>query len=168
MGIEETLKRTEVFLGLDDNDLAKIAALPSCQEVSYAEGEFIIKAGDAARYLYVLKEGQVDVVMDVPPDSKEDTFKVVVDVITKGGFFGWSALVKPHSYVMSAISSKPSIVAIINGAEIMALFDREYYIGYKVFESLSHIIGNRLRDLEQVVVRGKRWPFLRSGKLSDI
>ena len=168
MGIEETLKRTEVFLGLDDGDLKQIGALPSCCEVSYEPGEFIIKAGDEATYLYVLTEGQVDVVIDIPPDSKREATRVVVDIITKGGFFGWSALVKPHSYVMSAVCSKPSKVAIISGAEIQALFDKEHQIGYKVFHSLSHIIGNRLRDLEQIMVKGKRWPFLRSGQLSDI
>ncbi len=38
MGVTDTLKRTEVFLGLDDSDLDKIAALPSCREVSYQAG----------------------------------------------------------------------------------------------------------------------------------
>jgi hypothetical protein len=31
MTIERTLKRAELFLGLDDNDLRQIAELPSCQ-----------------------------------------------------------------------------------------------------------------------------------------
>ncbi len=163
MGIEETLKRTEVFLGLDDSDLDKIAALPSCREVSYHVGEVIIRAGDEAGFLYVLKEGQVDVAMAVPTQSKQAE-KVVVDVITKGGFFGWSALVNPHFYTMSAICRKPCTVVTISGAELTALFDREYYIGYRVFQSLSRIIGTRLRDLEQVMVRGERWPFFERRK----
>jgi len=158
MGIADTLKRTEVFLGLDDGELDKIAALPSCREVSYEAGEVIIRAGEEARDLYVLKEGQVEVVMAVP--VKADKAEVVViDVITKGGFFGWSALVRPHFYVMSAICSQRSTVVTISGAELTGLFDREYYIGYKIFQSLARIIGARLRDLEQVVMRGERWPF---------
>ena len=60
MGIEDTLKRTEVFLGLDDHDLKLIGDLPSCREVSYETGDYIIRAGDEAKYLYVLKEGQVE------------------------------------------------------------------------------------------------------------
>ena len=66
MGIEKTLQRAEVFLGLDDNDLGKIAALPSCQEKAYEPEDVILRAGDEAKYLYVLKEGQVDLVMEVP------------------------------------------------------------------------------------------------------
>jgi len=164
MGIEKTLKRAEVFLGLDDSDLSKIAALPSCREEAYQSEEVIFKAGNEARYLYVLKEGQVDLVMEVPPKSKQAATKIVVDRITTGGFFGWSAIVEPHFYVMSAICKEPSKVVIISGVELMALFDRDYYIGYKVLQSLSRIIGTRLRDMEQVLVKGQRWPFLEKRK----
>jgi len=164
MGIEKTLKRAEVFLGLDDSDLSKIAALPLCREEACQPEEVIFRAGDEAKYLYVLEEGQVDLVMEVPSKSKQATTLVVVDRITTGGFFGWSALVGPHFYVMSAICKEPSRVAIINGVELMALFDKDYRVGYKVFQSLSHIIGARLRDIEQVLVKGQRWPFPEKGK----
>ena len=160
MGIEKTLKRAEVFLGLDDSDLSKIAALPSCREAAYQPGEVIFRAGDEARHLYVLKEGQVDLVMEVPPQPNQAATKVVVDIITTGGFFGWSALVGPHVYVMSAICQEPSQVVMLSGVELLALFDNDYHIGYKVFQSLSHIIGTRLRDMEQVLSKGQRWPFL--------
>ncbi len=159
MGIEKALKRAEVFLGLDDNDLSKIAALPSCREEAYQAEAVIFRAGDEAKYLYVLKEGEVDLVMEVPPRSKQAAAKVVVDRITTGGFFGWSSLVEPHFYTMSAICREPSRVVIISGVELMALFDKDYHVGYKVFQSLSHIIGARLRDMEQVLVKGHRQPF---------
>ena len=106
MGIQNTLRRAEVFLGLDDSDLDKIAALPSCREEGYQAEEVIIRVGNEAKHLYVLKEGQVDLVMEVPTSSEQAATKVVVDKITQGGFFGWSALVKPHYYTMSAICSK--------------------------------------------------------------
>ena len=168
MGIEQTLKRAEVFLGLDDNELAKIAALPSCREETHQAGEVIIRAGDEAKYLYVLKEGQVDVVTEVPPTAKQEPTRVAVDRITKGGFFGWSALVKPHFYVMSAVCQEPSTVVRISGVELMALFDEDYYIGYKVFQSLSHVTGTRLRDVEQVLIRGERWPFFEKRKVTNV
>ncbi len=163
MEIEKTLKRAEVFLGLDDSELDKIVALPSCREETCQAGEVIFEAGDEARYLYVLKEGEIDLVIKVSPGDKGVT-QVVVDRITKGGFFGWSALVRPHFYVMSAICQKPSQIVIINGAELVALFDKEYHIGYKVFQSLSQIVGARLRDVEQVALRGERWPFFEKRK----
>jgi len=160
MEVEKTLKRAEVFLGLDDSDLSKIADLTSCREESYQPGEVIFQAGDEAKYLYVLKEGQVHLVMDVLSTSKQEKTKVLVDRVTTGGFFGFSALVRPHFYVMSAICEKASTVVLISGAELIDLFHKDNYIGYKVFQSLSHVIGTRLRDLEQLLVKGQRWPLL--------
>ncbi len=164
MGIEETLKRAEVFLGLDDSDLSKIAALPSCREEAYQPGEVIFTVGDEAKYLYVLREGQVDLVMRAPGNSKQVAKGVVTERITTGGFFGWSALVKPHSYVMAAVCRKPSRVVAINGTELTALFDADNCIGYKVMRSLTHIIGIRLRYLEQLVATGERRPFFEKRK----
>jgi CRP-like cAMP-binding protein len=117
----------------------------------------MFRAGDEAKYLYVLKEGRVALLMGLPPGQGG---KLVVDRITTGGFFGWSALVRPHFYVMSAICEEYSTVVIISGAELMVLFDRENHIGYKVFQSLSHVVGTRLRDMEQLLMKGQRWPFL--------
>jgi len=164
MEIEDTLKRAEVFLGLDDSDLSKIAALPSCREQAYQFEEVIFRAGNEAKYLYILKEGQVDLVMDVTPKSAQAATKAVVNRITAGDFFGWSAIVEPHFYTMSAICIKPSRAVVISGVELMALFDRDYHVGYKVLQSLSRIIGIRLREMEQVLVRGQRLPFLAKGK----
>jgi len=160
MSIESALKRAEVFLGLDDNDLGKIAALPSCREETYQEGDVIFRVGDQARDLYVLKEGQIDLVTEVSQHPDQATKKVVVDRITVGDFFGWSALVGPYLYVMSAICQKPCHLVIISGAELLALFESDYRIGYKIFQSLSRIIGTRLRYMEQALLRGKRWPLL--------
>lgn len=159
MGIEKTLKRAEVFLGLDDSDLSKIAALPSCREEAYQPEGVIFRTGDKAKYLYVLKRGEIDLMVEVPPKSEQAATQIVAERITTGGFFGWSALVKPHFYTMSAICTEPSSVVVISGAELMALFEKEYHIGYKVFQSLSHIIGTRLRDMERVLATGRRWPF---------
>lgn len=160
MGIESTLKRAEVFLGLDDSDLNKIATLPSCREQTYQPETVIFRTGDEAKYLYVLKEGQVNLVIDVPPKSEQAEAKIVVDIITTGGFFGWSAIVEPRFYTMSVICKEPSEVVAISGVELTALFDRDYRIGYKVLQSLSRIIGTRLRDMERVLVKGQRWPLL--------
>ena len=160
MGIEKVLQRAEVFLGLDDSDLSKIAELPSCREVSYQPGEFIFRAGDEAIYLYVLKEGQVDLTMEGPPIFEQESTEVLVDRITTGDFFGWSALVGPHFYTSSAICREASQVVVISGAELIALFDKDYQIGYRVYQSLARIIGTRLRGTVQVLLRGQRWPFL--------
>lgn len=82
MEIEKILKRSEVFLGLEDSDLAKIAALPSSRALDFQPGETIFQAGRKAEYLYVIKEGQIDLVMEAP--SLKQVTKVVIDTVTTG------------------------------------------------------------------------------------
>ncbi len=159
MGIETTLKRAEAFLGLDDSSLARIAALPSSHEVIYEAGATVFKAGSTAHDLYILKEGQVDLVVTVPSGNSQTT-EMVVDTINTGSLFGWSALVGPHVYSLAAVCRRTSTAVVISGRELTALFDQDYYLGYKVFQSLTHIIGTRLRDVERVLITGKRWPFI--------
>ena len=159
MGIEETLKRAELFLGLDDADLFRIATLPSSHEAVFSPGEVIIRGGARANHLFVLREGEVELVIDVPSAHWQGERAVVVDRMTTGGCFGWSALVRPHFYVMSGVCLERAEVVVISGAELMGLFDDDYRIGYRVFQSLSHIVGARLRDVEQALARGQRWPF---------
>jgi len=157
--IERTLKRAELFLGLDDADLLRIARLPSSHEVAYSPGDVIIEDEGIAKYLYVLRKGQVDLVMEVPPMFGQEGAVVVVDRVTTGGCFGWSALVRPHLYVMSAVCRESAYAVVISGDELMALFEEDHRIGYRIFQSLAHIIGARLRDVEQALAKGQRWSF---------
>ena len=157
--IVDILKRAEVFLGLDDAALAKIAALPSCRVASYAEGQVLFRANDKAENIFILQEGEVRLVTEIP-DKAGGGFKLMaIDKLTRGSFIGWSALTEPHRYVMSGICYKPCKVVIIKGEELLELFAGDYYLGYKVYQYISRIIGNRLRDMEQVLIKGERRPF---------
>ncbi|MFC1933151.1 cyclic nucleotide-binding domain-containing protein, partial [Chloroflexota bacterium] len=100
------LKRCELFLGLDNNDLQRIADLPSCQEKAYQSQGIIFEAGEDAKHLYVLEEGQVNLVVKIPAGSSHLPEQTLVHTITKGGIFGWSALVPPHIFTMSAMSKE--------------------------------------------------------------
>lgn len=168
MSIINTLKRAEVFLGLDDNSLARIASLSSCREDSYAAGQVIFRADDAARNIYVLKDGEVKLVTEVPGEDGAPPQIIVIDKLTRGSFFGWSALAEPHRYVMSAICERPTTLVVINGRQLRNLFQRDFKLGFMVYQYLTRIIGNRLRDMEQVLIKGKRGAFSTKGRPTSV
>lgn len=159
LGTLETLKRCEIFLGLDDSDLRKIVALPSCQERVYQPREIIFEAGEKAEHFYVLDEGRVNLFLRTPPSSSEAAGQTVVRIITQGGIFGWAALVSPHLRVVSAVSEQSSRVISISGSELRTLFDRDYRLGYEVMNCLVRVIGSRVWNIEQLLMTGRRSPF---------
>ena len=141
------LKRCEVFVGLGDSDLKKIAALPSWRRNSYDEGEFIFRENVVAKDFYILEEGEVRLVVDVYEEGAKGVRQIQVDNITKGDVFGWSSLVTPHSLTTSAICVKPSSVLVVDGTDLSVLMDNNHSLGYEVMKGLVRVIGARLRDL---------------------
>jgi CRP/FNR family cyclic AMP-dependent transcriptional regulator len=158
--IEDTLKRSDVFLGLDNRELTIIASLPSSRSISFETGQFLFKTGEEAKSIFVVEEGRINVIAEVPKSSENKSTVITIDVLSKGSLLGWSALVRPHNYVLSAFCQKPSKLVIIDGNELLSLFDENCTIGYKVLQALSQVIGVRFRDLQQLMITGKRWPFV--------
>ena len=83
----ESLKRCEIFLGLDNEDLQKIVDLPSCQERTYQPQEVIFPAGQAAEHLYVLVEGKVDLVAGISTPPPKSFSPTLITIIGKGSVF---------------------------------------------------------------------------------
>ena len=160
MGAIEILKRCEIFLGLDDVDLQKVVDLPSCREYDYMDKEIVFQIGEEARHLFILVQGQVDLVMQtsIAPAKAHD--HTVVNAIGTGGVFGWPALVPPHIFGMSAITRGKTRLLVISGRELRGLFSKYPNIGYEVMQSLLRVILLRYRNIEQLLLTGTRSPFL--------
>ena len=152
----ESLKRCEIFLGLDNDDLQKIVDLPSCQEKAYQPQEVIFSAGQPAEHLYVLVEGKVDLVAGLSTPPSESSSPTLIIIISKGGIFGWPALVPPHVFSLTAIAKTSVQVLTIGGSDIRNLFQLHPNIGYEVTQSLLQVIASRFRTIEQLLVTGKR------------
>jgi len=159
LAVLEILKRCEVFLGLDDDDLQRVVDLPSCQERSYQAQEVIFEAGGESKCFYVVIEGQVNLLVKAANSSSHLPKQSVVRTITKGGTFGWSALVPPHVRILSATCKSPARVLEISGYELRTLFDRYPHLGYEVLNCLLRVIVSRVRNIEQLLITGKGSPF---------
>jgi CRP/FNR family cyclic AMP-dependent transcriptional regulator len=148
MDLLSVLRRCEVFVGLDDSDLEKIARLPSWQRKTHSAGEFIFHENAVAKDFYILEEGEVRLVVALHKEGTKELTQIPVDTITKGDVFGWSSLVAPHSRNMSALCVRPSSILAITGAELSKLMDCNHSLGYEVMKSLVRVVGRRLRDLQ--------------------
>ncbi len=143
--IIQVLRRCEVFVGLHDDDLKKIASLPSVHFKTYNDGEIISKEGEPAKDLFILVDGQVGLRLTVELVMENQAREIKVDTVNKGSIFGWSSLVQPYASSRTAVCSEPTKVLVINGKELVDLMDNDEHVGYEVMRSIASVIASRLR-----------------------
>ena len=160
------LKRCEIFIGLEDSDFQKIVELASCPCRAFQAEEIIFRAGDKAEHLFVVEEGQVDLVIKGSDASPYLPGRAVVCSVSRGGVFGWPAIVPPHVFSLSAICRTPARILNISGEDLRNLFKVYPHIGLEVTNSLLRVISSRFKHIEQLLITGKRSPMFEIRKLS--
>ena len=101
------LQKVGLFQGLEPNDLSQIE--PWCSEKGYKRDEKIfsggkrLSGGDPANHLYILTEGVVELRFDISLRETDKAMKV--DSVKPGQAFGWSSMVPPYRYTLSAYCS---------------------------------------------------------------
>jgi len=136
----EILKGFQLFEGLDESELLEIAKL--CYERSYEQGSIIFTAGGSATDIYLLKDGEVNIQVELVIYDLEA--RASVYTVRKGETFAWSALVPPHKLTASARCQQKTEVITINGKELMDTFEKNNHIGCVAMRNLSKVISSRL------------------------
>jgi len=146
--IKEVLTRSELFKGLSDEDLEKVAALGR-EEVCGA-GTVIFTEGSVAEDFYILNEGKVALDMSLTPTPGVGR-RVTVDTMINGQSFGWSAVGGTPVYTMSARCVGPIKVVAIDGKRLQSLLQENPDMGYRVMARLAALISLRLRNMRMTL-----------------
>jgi CRP/FNR family transcriptional regulator, cyclic AMP receptor protein len=147
--LKKALAKFELFMWLTDDELEKVAALS--REETFAAGISIIAEGATAHDLYMVEEGQVRVEMSlsVYPGLVQDS---LVEIIPKGEPFGWSAVIGSRVYTMTARAMEQVKVIAIDGEKLLALFNKNPDIGFKVMEGLVSVVSQRVRSVKKTLL----------------
>ncbi len=158
------LKTVGVFSGLDENEIAQLE--PICSERNYHRddtifrGGQVIGGGDDARHLSILETGRMDLRFDLP--MRESDVETSVATIKPGQCFGWSSLVPPYRYTLSAYcSSDQSKVLELKRDDLVEIFEKDHKIGYVVMGNLSRIIGRRFALLQDEYIKQAGYHMMR-------
>ena len=144
------LEDIDAFADLDDEQLA--AVQDSCEVVKFKRGEAIFVAGDVPEYFWLVLEGEVNLIWDAPegPAMPEDT----ISTLTEKMPFGWSSLVPPNKYRLSAqCASRSCKVARIARDDLLQMFKDDPHLGYKVMSRVMTVVGQRFHQLQDEVAR---------------
>lgn len=145
------LKTVSLFSTLDESMLSAIQKC--CLEKQFTKNDRIFAEGDEATYLGIVQEGEVALRLDLGrPTSDRNTLSLIGPTKT----FGWSSLVWPHRYRLSAyvVSDRCSVV-LAEGSCLLSLFDKDPLMGYRVMTKLAWVIAKRF-DLRQTEIAEER------------
>jgi CRP-like cAMP-binding protein len=124
-----------LFQGVPSHIMDEIARLAA--EEHYSEGAVVFKEGGMADFLYILEEGELELIV-------QETAGVAFPVDKPGLVFGWSALIEPRRYTATARCKKDSKVIKIDGDRLMRILENHPGEGLKVMRHLSSVIASRL------------------------
>lgn len=143
------LNAGELFEGLSQEGLQRLLSIGSSQTLKAGENLFLL--GDNASDFYVLVKGQVDLCF--PIRLRGVVKDVTVESVGAGQALGWSALVKPHRFTLSARATEPSQVLGFARRDLLKLFEVEPAIGYAFLTKVAEVIGIRLLMFQALWVR---------------
>lgn len=152
----ELIRRYPFFAGLTEAQIITLAQ--AADEVSVDTGHCFFCEGDELNNFYLLVEGAVAIVIEVPDQEVEQkvsgqltgalqTRDVVVSVIEPGQVFGWSGLVPPHDSTASSKATRPGRVISFDCTKLRPVFKEDTAFGYIMMQKAAQVTRERLRDL---------------------
>jgi CRP-like cAMP-binding protein len=125
----------------------QFAALrPFVRGVRWQPQQLIFRQGDQARHLYVLIDGSVELTYfyDGGPGFRGLS---TVAVLEPSDTFGWSALVEPCVYTLTATAPRASQGCAIDGAQLRHVLRNRPDIAVRVYRGLTHLLASRLEKM---------------------
>ncbi len=138
----EKLRRFPLFAGIDPA-LFKDIAMAS-EEMTFDEGEWLFVEGNDADALYIVLSGSLELKIDLNEDG---TRRADLSTLVEGSVAGWSALVDPYVYTLSALATTTVQAARLDAAKLRQMMDANPVLGYQIMKQLSKVLGERLTNM---------------------
>jgi CRP/FNR family cyclic AMP-dependent transcriptional regulator len=137
----EVLRRFPLFAGQNAYMLDEIAMISD--EISVSAGDWLFHENEDAKKFYLILEGEIALTLYIYYKGSAKHLKTT-SALTKGQFFGWSALVPPHHYKLGALAETNSKLLVIDGKALRQLFDDNPEFGYPFMKNIAEEISDRL------------------------
>ncbi len=140
---------SELLYGVDDADAAEIRRLGSLVRVG--PGELLFRLGDEAAKLYLIERGRVALTLPMRVPNLEE--EVLIEERQSGQTLGWSALIPPHRFTLTAKALVDTEVLALPRPGLLAYFDQHPKVGYAVTRNVAAVTGQRLQVFQAMWLR---------------
>lgn len=134
------LKKVQLFEGLTNSQLQKIAGLATVQ--SYEGSAKIFSEGDTGDAMYVILDGKVRISKNVPGIGEE-----ALAILEKGQYFGEMALIDERTHRSAdAFAHIPCQLYVIERARMEQLMFTDKDLAYVLLWTFVRTLSERLRE----------------------
>ncbi|NJK80771.1 MAG: cyclic nucleotide-binding domain-containing protein [Chloroflexaceae bacterium] len=150
----DSLRRVQIFGGLNDQELLKIANL--CEIWRVATGHVVFSEGEDGDRLFIIHEGSVRVtIQTTTPDGKPT--QGTINMLYAGQSFGELVLLDGNTRSATVVAASSSVLLAIKEREFSLLCEANPRIGYRVMRNLASDLAYKLRS-SNLLLRGNiRW-----------
>lgn len=141
---KDFLKQLDMFNGLSDEELSKVATL--CTELSYKAGDIIINIKAPVDSFYLVRGGTVQIITN--PDvleSKPSLIEPLLVTLGKGQIFGEMGLVDRGARSATVRAASDTQVYAINCDKFMVLCHEDTHLGFVVMRNIAADLSFKLR-----------------------
>ena len=131
----DIVRRIPILQGFTNEQIEKVLAV--CQEREFAEGEALFQEGEESRNIFILLGGMIQV---QTPTGGE------IATIGEMGVVGEMGVLTAQPRAASVIALKPSRTMCIGREELFGLIVQDKDMGYKIYQNVTYILADRLRD----------------------
>ncbi len=116
--------------------------LTGCAKNTRTEaGEFLFKAGENADRFYLIRPGRVAVELHAKPHKP-----VIIQTLEPGEMLGWSWLIPPYRWHLSARAEGPVVALSFDGKCLRGKFAKDAKLGYELYRRFALIMSRRLEE----------------------
>jgi CRP/FNR family transcriptional regulator len=154
------LKNLNLFSGLNESELAKIATISHLH--TFEANSYVFTASKPATDLYFLISPNDAIQIEM--QLHENKPNIIIHTLTKGEAFGWASLVPPHKRIAAARCVVNAELITIPGKSLLEILEKNNHIGYVLMRNLSALLSLRLnyttialrRECRNALPKGKK------------
>ena len=143
-------KLVDIFNGLTEDQVERITQL--CSELVFNAGENILVEGTHSQDLYIIVQGEVDILIDPSLIGTPETGEIAPVTITslrRGQSFGEIALVDQGMRSATVRASQDEThVLVISANQLLGLCNEDTQLGYQLMRNLAADLAMKVRNAD--------------------